>query len=163
VRQPRRKEMGARRLAKHANSGVLRSPRGCFVMSRRSRYLEATKSSAGRAAEMSRVGVGRARSMRITLLAAGIFAVVIGLIWIGQGTGYFPYPSSSFMINQVPWIYTVGRSWLYWVSWRLLFHGGFEGARFPACPTADQPRGSRAARLGAFIRRLPHFLHGTWP
>ena len=43
--------------------------------------------------------------MRITLLAAGIFAVLIGLIWIGQGTGYFPYPSSSFMINQVPWIY----------------------------------------------------------
>jgi hypothetical protein len=54
---------------------------------------------------MSRVGVGMARSMRITLLAAGIFAVLIGLIWIGQGTGYFPYPSSSFMIDQAPWIY----------------------------------------------------------
>ena len=53
----------------------------------------------------SRVRVSRAGSMRITLLAAGILAVLIGLIWIGQGTGYFPYPSSSFMINQVPWIY----------------------------------------------------------
>jgi hypothetical protein len=43
--------------------------------------------------------------MRVMLLAVGIFAVLIGLIWIGQGSGYFPYPSSSFMINQVPWIY----------------------------------------------------------
>jgi hypothetical protein len=45
------------------------------------------------------------RSLRITLLAAGIFAVLIGLVWVGQGTGYFPYPSSSFMINQMPWVY----------------------------------------------------------
>jgi hypothetical protein len=44
-------------------------------------------------------------SIRITLLAAGIFAILIGLVWVGQGTGYFPYPSSSFMINQMPWVY----------------------------------------------------------
>jgi uncharacterized membrane protein len=35
----------------------------------------------------------------------GILATIIGIIWIGQGTGYFPYPASSFMINQSPWIY----------------------------------------------------------
>jgi hypothetical protein len=45
------------------------------------------------------------KGLRITLLAAGIFAVLIGLVWVGQGTGYFPYPSSSFMINQMPWVY----------------------------------------------------------
>jgi hypothetical protein len=45
------------------------------------------------------------KSLRITLLAAGIFAVLIGLTWVGQGTGYFPYPSSSFMIDQMPWAY----------------------------------------------------------
>jgi hypothetical protein len=45
------------------------------------------------------------KSLRITLLAAGIFAVLIGLIWVGQGTGYFPYPSSSFMIDRMPWAY----------------------------------------------------------
>jgi hypothetical protein len=45
------------------------------------------------------------KSLRITLLAAGIFAVLIGLIWVGQGTGYFPYPSSSFMIDQMSWAY----------------------------------------------------------
>ena len=26
-------------------------------------------------------------------------------VWIGQGSGYFPYPAESFMINQTPWIY----------------------------------------------------------
>jgi hypothetical protein len=30
---------------------------------------------------------------------------VVGLVWIGQGTGVFPYPRSSFMINQSPWIF----------------------------------------------------------
>jgi hypothetical protein len=46
--------------------------------------------------------------MRLIRMAAGIFGVivvVIGLVWIGQGTGVFPYPRSSFMINQTPWIY----------------------------------------------------------
>jgi len=45
--------------------------------------------------------------MRIIRLAAsvlGILVVVIGLVWIGQGTGFFPYPATSFMINQTPWI-----------------------------------------------------------
>lgn len=31
--------------------------------------------------------------------------VLIGLIWMGQGSGYFPYPAESFMIDQTPWIY----------------------------------------------------------
>jgi hypothetical protein len=43
--------------------------------------------------------------MRIALLAVGVLVALIGLIWVGQGTGYFPYPSSSFMINQMPWAY----------------------------------------------------------
>lgn len=30
--------------------------------------------------------------------------IIFGLIWIGQGSGYFPYPSSSFMIRQTIWI-----------------------------------------------------------
>jgi hypothetical protein len=45
--------------------------------------------------------------MRATKTAAfilGILAVIIGLVWVGQGTGYFPYPADSFMINQSPWI-----------------------------------------------------------
>ena len=41
---------------------------------------------------------------RPAVLVIGIIAVLIGLLWIGQGTGYFPYPASSFMIDQRPWI-----------------------------------------------------------
>jgi hypothetical protein len=35
----------------------------------------------------------------------GGLLVLIGLIWMGQGSGYFPYPAESFMIDQTPWIY----------------------------------------------------------
>jgi hypothetical protein len=43
--------------------------------------------------------------MQKALLVIGILAILLGLIWIGQGTGYFPYPESSFMINENAWAY----------------------------------------------------------
>jgi membrane protein implicated in regulation of membrane protease activity len=43
--------------------------------------------------------------MRIALLIAGILGLVLGLVWIGQGTGLFPYPASSFMISEMTWAY----------------------------------------------------------
>ena len=43
--------------------------------------------------------------VRNTVLIVGALAILTGVIWIGQGTGYFPYPSYSFMINQMPWAY----------------------------------------------------------
>lgn len=43
--------------------------------------------------------------LRIVLLIVGSLMVLLGLVWIGQGSGYFPYPAESFMINQTPWIY----------------------------------------------------------
>lgn len=43
-------------------------------------------------------------SMRRILTLLGALAVLMGLVWIGQGSGYFPYPASSFMIDQSPWI-----------------------------------------------------------
>jgi hypothetical protein len=43
--------------------------------------------------------------MRLALLIAGIVLIVTGAVWVGQGTGYFPYPASSFMIDQRPWAY----------------------------------------------------------
>ncbi len=43
--------------------------------------------------------------LRLSLLAAGFLSVLLGLVWIGQGSGYFPYPASSFMIHQSPWIW----------------------------------------------------------
>jgi hypothetical protein len=39
------------------------------------------------------------------LFGLATLAVIIGVIWIGQGTGVFPYPASSFMIDQMPWVY----------------------------------------------------------
>ncbi len=43
-------------------------------------------------------------SMQRKLTLLGVIAVLIGLVWIGQGSGTFPYPASSFMIDQSPWI-----------------------------------------------------------
>jgi hypothetical protein len=46
--------------------------------------------------------------VRRILLIVGILAMVVGLVWVGQGTGYFPYPKTSFMIDQMPWAYRGG-------------------------------------------------------
>ena len=46
--------------------------------------------------------------MRTTLLVVGIVALLVGLVWIGQGTGTFPYPAASFMIRQIEWAYIGG-------------------------------------------------------
>ncbi len=43
--------------------------------------------------------------MKTGLLIIGTLAVLCGVVWFAQGAGYFPYPSSSFMINQTRWIY----------------------------------------------------------
>lgn len=34
----------------------------------------------------------------------GALAILMGLLWMAQGSGIFPYPASSFMIDQSPWI-----------------------------------------------------------
>ena len=43
--------------------------------------------------------------MRFILLIVGTVALIVGVIWIGQGTGYFRYPQSSFMIDDIMWAY----------------------------------------------------------
>jgi len=45
------------------------------------------------------------RLLRISLGVLGVLLTLIGLVWMGQGSGYFPYPASSFMIDQSPWIW----------------------------------------------------------
>ena len=42
--------------------------------------------------------------MRIALLVVGVAAVLLGLLWVGQGAGLIHWPASSFMIDQRPWI-----------------------------------------------------------
>ncbi|HET7680504.1 MAG TPA: hypothetical protein VFK79_10260 [Xanthobacteraceae bacterium] len=43
--------------------------------------------------------------MRTVVSLAGILLLLLGLLWIGQGTGYFPYPSYSFMVSEMTWAY----------------------------------------------------------
>ncbi len=41
--------------------------------------------------------------MKILLFVLGAAALLIGLVWIGQGLGYVHWPASSFMLDQRPW------------------------------------------------------------
>lgn len=41
--------------------------------------------------------------MKTTLLILGIVAVLMGVLWIGQGIGLIMWPASSFMLDQRPW------------------------------------------------------------
>lgn len=43
--------------------------------------------------------------MKALLTLIGILAVVSGLLFAGQGAGYIPWPSTSFMIDQIRWVY----------------------------------------------------------
>jgi hypothetical protein len=43
--------------------------------------------------------------MRIPFLTLGLLAFLIGVLWIGQGTGLVAWPRSSFMISQMQWAY----------------------------------------------------------
>ena len=43
------------------------------------------------------------RAMKAVLLIVGMLALLMGLLWIGQGTGFVHWPASSFMIDQRPW------------------------------------------------------------
>lgn len=43
--------------------------------------------------------------MQMLLTAIGVALLLMGLIFIGQGSGYFPYPAESFMISQTRWVY----------------------------------------------------------
>ena len=44
------------------------------------------------------------KAAKTSALVAGSLAIIVGLVWIGQGSGYFPYPAESFMIGQGAWI-----------------------------------------------------------
>ena len=43
--------------------------------------------------------------MRTLLIAIGIILLIAGLVFMGQGSGYFPCPAESFMISQTRWVY----------------------------------------------------------
>jgi len=43
--------------------------------------------------------------MRTLVAFLGIILLIAGVVFMGQGSGYFPYPAESFMISQTRWIY----------------------------------------------------------
>ena len=43
--------------------------------------------------------------MKTVLSVIGALIAVAGLIWAAQGAGWFPYPRSSFMIDNSRWIW----------------------------------------------------------
>ncbi len=46
--------------------------------------------------------------MQTLLTFIGIILLIMGFVFMGQGSGFFPYPASSFMINNGKWIYCGG-------------------------------------------------------
>lgn len=46
--------------------------------------------------------------MRALLTLVGIVLLLAGIVFIGQGSGYFPYPAESFMIKETRWVYYGG-------------------------------------------------------
>jgi hypothetical protein len=43
-------------------------------------------------------------AMRLLATIVGIAALLMGLLWVGQGAGLIHWPASSFMLDQRPWI-----------------------------------------------------------
>jgi hypothetical protein len=43
--------------------------------------------------------------LRILLAILGFLMILAGIVWAAQGSGIFPYPAESFMINQSKWIF----------------------------------------------------------
>jgi hypothetical protein len=46
--------------------------------------------------------------MNSLLSIAGIILLIAGLVFVAQGSGYFPYPAESFMVGRSRWIYYGG-------------------------------------------------------
>ncbi len=47
-------------------------------------------------------------NMNTLLTLTGIVLLLAGFVFMGQGSGYFPWPAESFMISQTRWVYYGG-------------------------------------------------------
>jgi hypothetical protein len=74
------------------------------LLSRRASALSGSGRKPNPDTPASQKGDTLLKVLKPLLTVVGILAVLLGLIWMGQGSGYFPYPATSFMISQTPWI-----------------------------------------------------------
>lgn len=51
---------------------------------------------------------GRFFAIRTLLIIVGVILLLSGLIFMGQGSRFFPYPAESFMVGASQWIYYGG-------------------------------------------------------
>ena len=51
------------------------------------------------------LGSGREEDyLKLALQIIGLTALLVGLLWVGQGAGVVRWPAASFMIDQRPWL-----------------------------------------------------------
>jgi hypothetical protein len=43
--------------------------------------------------------------MQTLLTLIGIIVLLAGIVFMGQGSGYFPFPAESFMVRETRWVY----------------------------------------------------------
>jgi MFS superfamily sulfate permease-like transporter len=48
------------------------------------------------------------QNMKTLLTLVGIILLLAGLVFMGQGSRFFPYPAESFMVGASQWIYYGG-------------------------------------------------------
>jgi hypothetical protein len=48
---------------------------------------------------------GEGKPLQTLLTILGLILLLAGLVFMGQGSGYFPYPAGSFMVGETRWIY----------------------------------------------------------
>ena len=46
--------------------------------------------------------------MKAPMIVVGIILLLSGLVFMGQGSRFFPYPAESFMVGAPQWIYYGG-------------------------------------------------------
>jgi hypothetical protein len=42
--------------------------------------------------------------VKIVTTIIGVFALLMGLLWLGQGSGYIHWPAKSFMVDERIWM-----------------------------------------------------------
>ena len=63
--------------------------------------------------------------MKITLLIIGSVLALLGVHWVGQGTGLFVWPANPAMVNHFEWAVlggwaaALGASLMWFARWRL--------------------------------------------